>query len=72
MTLILSVVQQTCGALGYFYTLCKYILVITKVWAIKKKIIKQSDLLTERMQAHVALVGSVNFSELLKSIYISP
>ena len=36
MTLILSVVQQTCGALGYFYTLCKYILVITKVRAMER------------------------------------
>ena len=54
MTLILSVVQQTCGALGYFYTLCKYILVITKVRAIKQNILKQSDLLTERIQALVA------------------
>ena len=54
MTLILSVVQQTCGALGYFYTPCKYILVITKVRTIKQKILKQSDLLTERIQALVA------------------
>ena len=68
MTLILSVVQQTCGALGYFYTLCKYILVITKVWAIKKKIIKQSDLLTERMQAHVAFGW---FSELQRTFEIN-
>ena len=72
MTLILSVVQQTCGALGYFYTLCKYILVITKVRAIKQKILKQSDLLTERIQALVAFGWFSELSELLKSIDISP
>ena len=54
MTLILSAVQQTCGALGYFYMLCKYIVVITKVRAIKKKIIKQSHLFIGRIQVHVA------------------